>query len=95
MSENYEIDFAVGYTFELLEKLVGECAASESLTMDDYIKKMENEYITDVDSLFDDLVVSTDKEEIRILIGKMLDAKCEWSLINRYDYERNNPDERG
>lgn len=95
MSENYEIDFAVGYTFELLEKLVGDCAARESLTVDDYIKKMENEYITDVDSLFDALVRSTDKEEIRILIGQMLDAKCEWSLIDRYDYERNNPDERG
>ena len=77
MSENYEIDFAVGYTFELLEKLVGDCASRESLSVDEYIKKMKNEYITDVASLFDDLVVSTDKEEIRILIGEMLDAKCD------------------
>lgn len=27
ISENYEIDFAVGYTYELLERLVGDCAA--------------------------------------------------------------------
>lgn len=95
MSENYEIDFAVGYSFEVMAKLVADCSIRENLSIDDYIKKMENECITDVDSLFDALVRSTDKEEIRILIGKMLDAKCEWSLIDRYDYERNNSDERG
>ncbi len=95
MSENYEIDFAVGYTYDFLTELVTKGAARENLSIDEYIKKMEKDYNSDLDYIFDALVQSTDKEEIRILIGKMLDAKCEWSLIDRYDYERKNPDERG
>ena len=78
-----------------MDKLVVDFLNRENLSIDDYIKKMENEYITDVDSLFDALVQSKNKEEIRILICEMLDAKCEWSLIERYVYERNNSDERG
>lgn len=95
MIGNYEIDFAVGYSFALMDKLVVNCANRENLSIDDYIKKMENDYNSDLDYIFDALVRSTDKEEIRILIAKILDAKCEWSLIDRYDYERKNPDERG
>lgn len=92
MSENYEIDFAVGYTFELLEKLVGDCAARENLTVDEYIKKMENDHINEVDAILDAIILSTDIEEIRTLIGQLLDSKCEWAGIERYDYERNNPE---
>jgi len=95
MTGNYEIDFAVGYSFEVMDELVVDCAARENLSIDDYIKKMENDYITDVDTIYDALIRSNDKEEIRVLIGEMLDVKCEWSLIERYEYERNNPDERG
>lgn len=53
---------------------------------------MKNVNNSDLDFIFESLVLSTDIEEIRILIGEMLDVKCEWSLIERYDYEINNPD---
>lgn len=92
MSKNYEIDFAVGYTFELLERLVGDCAARENLTVDEYIKIMENDHFSEVDATFDAIILSTDKDEIRILIGQMLDSKCEWAGVERYDFERNNPE---
>ena len=95
MSENYEIDFAVGYTFELMEHLVVSDANRLNMPIGDYIKKMENDYVSEVDSIFDALIISTDKEEIRKLIGEMLDSKCEWAAIDRYDFERKlSPGER-
>lgn len=90
MSENYEIDFAVGYTFELLERLVGDCVSRENLTVDEYIKKIENDHVSEVDAIFDAIILSTVIEEIRISIGQLLDSKCEWNCIERSGYERNN-----
>lgn len=92
MSGNYEVDFTVGYTFEIMEQLVTSDAKRLNLTIDDYVTKMKDEHESEVAGIYDAIIHSTNKEEIRILIEELLDSKCEWAAIERYDYERNNPE---
>jgi hypothetical protein len=88
MSKCFEIDYAVGYEFNLIEKMVIKSASDDGISIDDYLEHAKTAFKNLGRSIMMEIAKSHDVQYISDMIDEINDARCEWTTYDRYDFER-------
>jgi len=91
MDQDSRIDYSVDYSFEMLDWMVTTGANKENLTVDEYIWHAKDAFLTLTNFALEEIARSQNKQFILEMIDEIIDVRCDWTLYDRFDFERKLP----
>jgi hypothetical protein len=86
--EHYQIDYAVAYDFNAMEQIIKGSAKEMGVSVKKYLKYGKKRFRNLRINVMKEIAESNDPIYIGEMIEQLNDAKCSWTLYDRYDFER-------
>jgi hypothetical protein len=95
IKEHYQIDFAVGYDFNGMEQMIKGSAKEMGVSVKKYLKDGKKTFRNLGVAIMNEIAESNDPIDIGEMIEELNNTRCNWTLYERYDFERKlKPEER-
>lgn len=86
--EYYQIDYAVGYDFNGMKEMIKGSAKGMGVSVKKYLKDGKKAFRNLGRVILNKIAESNDPIHIGEMIEELNDARCKWTLYDRYDFER-------
>jgi hypothetical protein len=89
-TEHYHIDYAdaIGYEFESMDEMVKRESKENSKSIPNYLRSIKKVYREMGIAITNEIAKSNYPIYITELVEYLIDARCNWTLYDRYDSER-------